>query len=291
MSAELRKNSTVLTLLLSLVLTACDFGATGSGSTGDGPSVGQLSEVARAFTDDLESETGTLTLTYPGAPEGIDFVGACPDSSNSTDADADGVLDDATLTYAGAACRQSSWRGGVLAVTGSVRVTDPSQASNNGYTVGFDDLTWAYTSPTESLTYISTRNGTRSRIGDADSIVVETDETTDRQRIVITAVAHITKELTLTFGADVNDAIEVDQPLPDGKVAVEGSWDWVRSSEDWELTVSTLTPLQYDASCDEPQRFTAGRVRLTGRIDGAEGHVDLEFEACGEEPARSFTRD
>ncbi len=282
---------TAFLLIPGLVFaTACDFGATDSGSTEPGPSANQLSELARSFTDDLESETVTLTMTLPGAPMGINFAGSCPDSSNTTDDDEDGILDDAVLTYAGAACRQTTWRGGAIEVTGEVRVTDPSQASNSGYSVHFADLAWTYTNPTESRSYTATRNGRRTRIGSADSIEVESVDTTDRARPVISAVAHIRKDLIWSFGADDAGAIVTDQPLPDGRLAVEGDWNWLRSSESWELAVSTVTRLRYDASCEEPQRFTAGRLRLTGRVDGSEGYVELTFTGCGEEPARRWVR-
>jgi hypothetical protein len=271
--------------------TACDFGATDSGSTEPGPSANQLSELARAFTDDLESETNTLTLTLPGAPMGIDFAGSCPDSSNTTDADADGVLDGAVLIYTGAACRQTIWRGGEIAVTGQVEVTDPSQASNSGYALHFTNLAWTYTNPTESRSYSATRNGRRTRIGSADSIEVESVDTTDRTRPVISAVAHIYKDLIWSFGADDAATIAIDQPLPDGRLAVEGDWTWLRSSESWDLSVRTVTRLRYDAACEAPQRFIAGRLRLTGRVDGSDGYVELTFTGCGEEPARRWVRD
>lgn len=288
----MRLRTVLLALPACVLVTACDFGATDSGGSNEtGPTSTQLSELARAFTDDLESETNTLTMTLPGAPIGITFAGACPDSSNADDNDDDGVLDAAELVYAGTACQQTTWRGGSIAVSGIVEVTDPSQGSNSGYSLHFTDLAWTYTNPTASLSYTSTRNGRRTRIGSADSIVVESVDTTDRARTVIPAIAHITKELTWAFGADDNDAIAIDQPLPSGRLSVEGSWNWLRSSEAWELGVTTVTRLHYDASCTQPQRFTAGVVQLEGRVDGAEGHVELTFTACGSEPTRRWVRD
>lgn len=278
-------------LLLPAFVAGCDFGATDSGNNGAGPTNTQLLELARSFTDDLESETGSLTITAPGAPARFDFVGDCPDSSSTTDADADGILDNATLTYAGAACRQNNWRDGVLAVTGEVQVTDNSQLNGLNYTLDFEDFGWGYTDPIESLSYISTRNGTRVRTGSTDSIKVETEETTDRQRLVITAIAHIARDLTWSFGATTPGSVVADAALPDGRLSVEGSWHWVRSTEDWELTVSTITPLLYDASCDEPQRFVAGTVRLSGTVADSDGHVTLTFSECGEEPTRTWVRD
>jgi hypothetical protein len=263
-------------------------GATGTGNNSPGPSSTQLSELGRAFTDDLESETNTLTLTLPGAPMGIIFAGACPDSSNAVDDDADGVLDDAVLTYAGTACQQATWRGGSIAVTGQVRVQDPSQASNSGYTLRFNDLAWAYTDQSNNLSYTSTRNGRRSRSGDGDSIVVESVDTTDRARPVINAVAHMYKELTWAFGAEANDAIQIDAPLPSGWLSVHGAWNWLRSSEAWEMTVTTRSRLHYDASCTGPQRFNAGVLRLSGRVDGADGYMELTFTGCGVEPTRRW---
>lgn len=268
------------------LVSACDFGATDSGSTAPGPSATQLSELARSFTDDLESETNTLTLTLPGAPIGITFAGPCPDSSNTTDASGDGVLDDAILTYSGADCSQTTWRGGSIAVTGSVRVQDPG----SGYKLTFNDLAWIYTNPTESLEYTATRNGIRTRTGDADSIRVTATGTTERSRSVITAVATVTKDLLWTFGADDDGAITLDEPLPSGRLAVSGAWNWSRSSEDWALAVSTVTRLHYDTTCTQPQRFTAGVLRLTGRVNGSDGYMELTFSACGSDPTRRWVR-
>lgn len=277
--------------LVLTLLAACGLGATDSGGGGAGPSSTQLSEVMRAFTDDLESETVTLTLTLPGAPAGIDFDGACPDTSNTEDTDGDGVLDDATLTYGGSACEYEGWRGGTIAVTGEVDVTDPNLASSSGYTLQFDDLAWTYTNADESREYSATRNGRRTRLGSADSIRVESVDTTERRRTVIPAVALIAKDLLWTFGADEDDAIAIDQPLPDGKVSVEGDWHWRRSTENWELEVTTERRLQYDASCTAPQKFTNGEVRLAGRMDGVDGYITITYNDCGEEPTRTWTID
>lgn len=277
--------------LIPILLTAsCDFGATGSGDGGGaGPSSTQLTELSRSFTDDLESEAVTLTLTTPGAPSGIAFAGVCPDTSNTDDADDDGILDDAVLTFEGASCRSATWRGGAIEVTGEVRVIDPSQASSTAYQLRFTDLTWNYTNSSETLEYESVRNGRRSRTGNADSIVVESTDTTDRSRTSISAVARIIKDLTWRFGADDPDAIGVGEALPSGLLSVSGDWNWRRSSEDWEFAVTTRERLHYDATCVEPQKFTAGIIRLTGRVDGVDGFVTIRYTGCGENPTRTFT--
>lgn len=275
-----------------ILLAGCDFGATGTGNVGDGPTSTQLLEVTRAFVDDLESESVTLTLTRPGSPIGVDFNGVCPNVSNTEDIDADGILDDATLTYSGAGCEAATWRGGTIGVDGIVQVIDLELDNDGAYELELDDLTWTYTNgDDESLEYTAVRNGRRIRTGTADSIRVISVDSIARTRTVITAIARIAKDLTWAFGADDDGAIEVDGPLPDGRLAVNGTWHWRRSTEDWDLDVATVTRLRYDASCDSTRRFTEGVITLTGRMAGTDGVLTLTFTGCGEAPTRQWTED
>lgn len=280
-------------ILTPLIMAGCiDLaGNTGSGGgTGDGPSATQLTEISRSFTDDLESEIQSLTLVQPGGPVDISFAGACPDSSNNVDDDDDGILDNATLAYAGADCRSASWRGGTIAVTGSVRVVDPS-ANATSYNLTLTNLAWRYVNSTETLSYTATRNGTRNRTGGPDSIKVTSTMTTDRERPVITAIATIDQDLVWIFKSAVAGTLAADAPLPDGYIEVTGGWHWTRSTENWNLDVTTEVPLAYDASCSAEQRIVAGRIRLAGTIAQKDGHVDIVYSACGVEPTRAFTKD
>lgn len=285
--------STAGLILVPLLLNGCIdiVGNTGSGGGADGPSSTQLSELGRSFTDDLESELQSMTLVQPGGPVDITFAGACPDSSNSNDSDADGILDNATLTYAGAPCRSALWRGGTIAVTGSVRVEDPSFSNSHSYALTLTNLGWRYVNPTETLSYTATRNGTRDRTGTNDSIRVASTMTTDRERPVITAVATIDQDLVWTFVATDENSIAPDAALPDGSLRVTGDYHWIRSSENWSLDLTTPTPLVYDADCNQEQRIVSGRVRLEGTIATVPGHLDLTFTGCGAEPIRAFTKD
>ncbi len=278
-------------LLLPLLTAGCiDLaGTTGSGGGGSGPTTTQLSELSRSLTDDAESELASLTLVQPGGTVGVTFAGPCPDSSSATDVDGDGILDNAILTYAGPDCRSATWRDGTIAVTGSVAVVDPS-ANATSYNLTLTDLAWRYVNASQTLSYTATRNGTRVRTGTADSVKVVSTITTDRERPVITAIATIDQDLVWIYKADVAGTLAADAPLPDGALQVSGTWHWLRSTENWTLAVTTITPLAYDASCAAPQRIVAGRIRMTGTIAQAQGHLDITYTGCGVEPGRVLPR-
>ena len=70
-----------------------------------------------------------------------------------------------------------------------------------------------------------------------------------------------------------------------------GQSDWTRGTEHYELTITTPTPLHYNAGCtDTVQRIDAGEMRLAGTIEGDEGFVRLRWSACGQEPSYSFDK-
>lgn len=275
-------------VLFLFLLPGCGEVVSG-GPSGNGPSAGQRTELMLATQDEIESQLPALVVVAPGTPLGATLPGGCPPApSNTTDADADGILDDATITYTSPPCLVTGLRGGTAAVTGQVRIVD-TPANGTTFNLTLTDLTWTYTAPGGGLSYSVIRDGTIARIGDADTIAVSTLRTTERQRGDITALATLTLDLDWVFIATAAGTIQPDLALPDGSLRVTGNLDWDRSSEQWSLTVATPTPLVYDASCSGPQRFTAGLMTLTGTVVGQAGTLSLVWSACGTDPARSWT--
>lgn len=270
-------------------LAACTASLGDGGGGGVIPEVNRYTELANSLEDAAESEIPTFTLTTPGLPPSFPVLAGCPTVSNTGDGDGDEVLDDATYTFTNPPCVASGFSGGTWSVTGSVRVQDSSQATAGSYTLTLNDLTLTFVDDTAALSYTAERNGKRSRAGDADSVTLAVTDTVRRTRPQITAVATIAKDLVWNFTPDVAGTIQVNQALPSGAVTVAGTLHWKRSTEDWTLTVATVTPLEYDASCTTtPRRIVSGRVTMTGVISGVNGVLRIDWNGCGNLPTRTF---
>lgn len=280
-------------LVLAAVLAACTANLTDNSSGGGGGAgtglVDRYTELSTSLEDAAETEVATLTIGRPGLPLGFPAIASCPTASASGDGDADGIPDDVTYTFANPPCTTTGFFGGTLSVTGQARIQDSSQATSGAYTVSLTNLSWQFTDTAGTLSYTATRNGKRHRSGNDSTITLQVADTVIRAKPQITALATLTKQLTWTFTADAPGAIVASQPLPNGTVTVNGTLRWRRRTEDWPLTVATVTPLVYDASCTTTaQRFTAGRVTLTGTIAGTPGTLRIDWTQCGKFPTRTF---
>ncbi len=282
-----------VTLAAAALLIACTATLTdGSGGGGGGtnpPPTNRFTELANSLEDAAESELPTLTLTQPGLPFSFPTTPGCPTVSSTADADADGILDNATFSFTNPPCSTTGFFGGTLTLTGAVRVQDSSLTSDSAYALTLTDLTWTFVDTAGTLSYTSVRNGQRSRVGSDSTITLAVTDTVKRSRPQITAVATIAKELVWGFVADTPGTILVNQPLPSGSITVTGNWHWRRSTEDWTLAVATPTPLVYDPTCTTTaQRIKSGQVTMAGAIAGVTGTLQINWSACGKLPTRTF---
>lgn len=281
-------------LIVASVLAACtakltDNSSGGGGGGGGSGVVNRYTELSTSIEDAAENEVATLTIGTPGLPLAFPTIANCPSVSSTADGDADGIPDDATYTFTNPPCTTSGFFGGTLSVTGQVRVQDSSQATTGTYSVSLTNLSWQFTDTAGTLSYTATRNGNRARSGNDSTITLRVADTVLRAKPQISAIAQLTKQLTWTFTADTPGDIVTNQPLPGGTVTVAGTLRWQRSTEDWNLTVATVTPLIYDPTCTTTaQRFTGGRVTLTGTIAGTPGTLQIDWSQCGKFPTRTF---
>lgn len=270
-----------------LLLAACI--SVGDASSGAGPSTSQLLELGLTSQDELEGLATGLTAFAPGLPPSVTGPASCPDSSNATDGDSDGIPDDVTLTFTDPPCSVSGVRGGTLSVTGSLRIQDGNAANGTAYTLTFSDLAWVATdSGSGTRSYSATRNGTRVRTGTTDSATVTTLMTIvqSRPNRVDATISH---DAQTTFTAATPGALHAGEALPSGTLRTAGTMIWHRSSENWTVAVETPTPLQYDATCTgTPQRFKAGQLALSGTLAGRSGTLLLTWNACGTDPTRQW---
>ena len=93
----------------------------------------------------------------------------------------------------------------------------------------------------------------------------------------------LANDLAVAFNAANGTAISWGVPLPDGTISIDGAWRVSSSRETHALTLTTVTPLSYDAEC---AGITAGVIAARG----TGGTVRVTWTACGVH-TETFTAD
>jgi hypothetical protein len=209
----------------------------------------------------------------------------CATVDDLTDTDQDGAPDEATFTYSLPACHFTGFRGGTLDVTGVIVLSDPTpSAPDFTYEATLEDFTWSFTAPGGVRSYAATRNGTRVLTGNAAGLSLSNTITVTRS-YPLRAPATVSHNLLLQFTPATGETLERGQPLPDGTLVESGTLTWSRGGRSRTFTVSTVSPLVWDASCTTDRKIASGEIRLT-LADG--GYVRVVWTGCGEDPERSF---
>jgi hypothetical protein len=253
-------------------------------------------DVGETLRDEVEAGLSSLTMgssldpigTTQAAPDAASVVAVpCVSPSSAVDSDGDGVPDDATFVFIAPPCRFTGWRGGTLDVVGSLRIQDPSSTSAGfGYEATLTGLRSRFTSVDPQVIYDVTRNGTRTLSGSVSGLTLTAD-----LQVIRTFTGHpdaaIDKQWSLNFTPAT--PLQINTPLPSGSLDIAGTVDWVRGPEHLVLTVTTPTPLEYDAGCtDTVQRIRSGEMQATGTFGEEDGIVRITWRGCGTEPSFSF---
>ena len=209
----------------------------------------------------------------------------CATVDDLTDADHDGAPDHATFIYALPACRFTGYHGGTLELTGTVVLSDPTPAATDfSYHADLEDFTRAFTGPAGGRSYTAVRNGTRVLTGNAGGLSLSNTIT-----VVRTYPARpqgtVSHNLLLQFTPAAGASLRRGEPLPDGTFTENGTLTWNREGRSRTFTVSTVTPLVWDASCTTERKIASGEIHLTL---ASGGYVRLVWGGCGEDPERSF---
>ena len=287
-----RLGLTLAALISSTAIYACGDGIL----SGAGPADELTTDVGESLRDEVEAALGSLTLggsldpigTTQAAGESASLGAVpCVGPSSATDSDGDGVPDDATYLFTAPPCRFTGWRGGQLDIVGSLRIQDPTPTSAGfGYEGTLTGLRSRFTTGDANLIYDVTRNGTRTLSGSVSGLLLTAD-----LQVIRTFAGHpdaaIDKQWTLGFTPAA--PLQINAALPSGALDIAGTVDWTRGTEHFVMTVTTPTPLQYDASCtDTVQRIRAGEMRAAGTFGELEGYVRVVWAECGSEPRFSF---
>ena len=194
-----------------------------------------------------------------------------------------GVVTDETITYALPACEFNGVFGqDSLAITGALELTMPDATGYN-FTAKPTALEYAFTDA--GMTSSETRTGTRQVTATASSASELNNITTQFVKAGASTGTFI-NTLTLGFTPVSGSTLVVGQPLPDGTIVANGTVSWTPaktgSSAD-TFTVTTVTPLAYDASCvgTSASPFDAGELRVVVADGSVKTYAQITWTGCG----------
>jgi hypothetical protein len=275
-------------LAAAALVTAC-------GDSG-GPDSGPLPNDATAAVgltarDEVEASLDALTLPSQLAPYGASAEQPCAEASDPEDTDGDGIPNSAEYILTAPPCRFEGVRGTTLDLVGRLQVEDPNPGPGGagfGYSATLVNLRSLFTGEDADHSYSVTRNGTRLLTGTTAGLELVTDLQLLRTFSGLSDAA-VDQQWGVSFDPEV--PLRINQPLPSGTLDLSGTMNWTRGSESFVLTVTTPTPLHFDASCDGAQRFDAGELHAAGDFGDLTGYVRVRWGDCGDEPSVDFVED
>ncbi len=269
----------------ALLLVAACSDSTTTPSTGTGIPAAEVSDIGAAAGDEVEQSVSALSnpaaqgVMSPTAPAG------CATVDDETDTDHDLAPDATTYTFALPACSFPGFRGGMVDITGTIVLSDPTpDAADLAATATLHDLTFAFTNPDATRTYTAVRNGTRTLTGTAASATLSNSITVVRSAPG-RADATVVHNLQLSFTPDAGQSLAFGAPLPDGTFTKTGTFTWSRGMVSRTFTVTTVDPLVWDASCTTDRKIASGEIHAT-LADG--GYIRTVWTGCGADPTRSY---
>jgi hypothetical protein len=281
---------------LMLLLSACN-----SADTNPLPSDSTISEESQAVAEALISELDTSAdaLTMAGvslssvnseltAQGRFNCVTATGDVS---DPDADSVPTAATYTYN---CTNIKYFGVTANITGVANISDPSTDPNvKGFDSEVKDLRLELTGAYKGREFTEKRNGTRNPRKTPTGLTFQHDLTILRDyqgAYGIDRTVLIGNKLNWVFTPVEGTTIVFDQPLPSGTVNASGVFSFDRDTFNKSFDVTTVTPLQYDASCEQLPRYTAGVLQVA-KDSSANGEslITITYTGCGVKPTVEVT--
>jgi hypothetical protein len=211
----------------------------------------------------------------------------CVTASSPADTDGDGVPDDASYTFTAPPCRYTDVRGFTLDVVGQLRMVDPAPGTAGfGAVLDFTNFRFSLTADDADRNYSVTRNGRMTLTGSATGLELSSEMQILR---TFSGLSDAAVEHVWTVGFVPETTLQINQPLPSGSVTLAGTVNWSRGDETFELTLTTVTPLHYNAGCgDTGQRFDDGELAVSGTFGETPGTVRIAWGDCGDDPNIEF---
>ncbi|MEP7325612.1 MAG: hypothetical protein ABI836_06675 [Gemmatimonadota bacterium] len=288
--------------LLSVLTATLGLSACGSNDEGDTLNDTNATQIGAALAAQLGSTPASFTATgvsngtvgggffgaramatarwAQGALPNLTFQAPCPSVDDLTDADGDGVLDDATFTFTQADCTS-----GAFYTTGAIHLVDPSSVAV-GYSGTFLNFLVHFTGSGNDFAQIKL-NGSHAVLGTPSSGTLDENITTtvDASDNGQTLHGSLSNNWSIQFDVAQGDAIEMDAPLPDGDFDAQGSFVYNVNGQRFSLSIRTESALVYNSTCaGAPNPFDSGEVRA--HLGGPNGnvYVKITYNGCGVEP-------
>ena len=192
-----------------------------------------------------------------------------------------GQVTDETITYALPACEFNGVFGmDSLAITGALELTLPDATGFN-FTAKPTALEYAFTDA--GVVSSETRTGTRVVTANASSASLVDSITTQFVKNGA-ATGVLVNDLTLSFTPNSGSSLVLGQPLPNGALEANGTVSWTKTGAAVDsFTVSTTTPLAYDAACagTSASPFDAGQLRLVISDGSVKTYGQITWANCG----------
>jgi hypothetical protein len=268
------------------LLTGC---GDSNGNSNTGPPAELTASVGAVARDEADAALNALSLPTLLTPIRAGNGTACVSPSSTADADGDGIPDDATWIFTAPPCRFTGYRGGTLDLVGQLRVRDPTPTAGFSYQATLVGLRATFTPQGDGDAYSITRNGTRSLAGSVAGLQLTADLQVIRSFTGLPDAA-VDEQWTVQFTPET--PLQINMALPSGTLEAEGTFGWTRGAQSIDLSVSTPTPLHYNAGCVEnTRRIDAGELQIVGTFEGTPGHIRVRWAQCGKEPEITFVAD
>jgi hypothetical protein len=214
----------------------------------------------------------------------IDRLG-CAAISDVEDSDGDGAPDAATFTFALPACSFTGFRGGMLEITGTIVLSDPTPLlADFAYQSTLTDLTWRFTGPSQRHSYTAVRNGTRVLTGNGAGFSLSNNVTVERT-YPVRDPSTVSHNLLLVFTPAAGGSPTPRPAAARRQLHQQRDLHLEPERAHPDLGVTTIVPLEWDASCPTDRKIVAGEIHAT-LGDGS--YVRTTWTGWGEDPARVF---
>lgn len=273
----LRSRFVAVTLFLALLcLVGCPSGGGDVDDDDDitGPEIPDDPEAGTFAAMVLAAEVdGVLAnLLMPGGP--VECVTTEP--AVWMDADADGVPDDRRYTFSLEGCKFTLGNGGWGSTSGRIRIVDPGpawgfQASLEAY--GY----WSYLPDNDPPWTVSREHtGTTTLSGSAPAPAFSLDHAV-LFRVTGEPDASLSEVWSGTYVP--TGAEPFDYTLGAGTMTLSGTSVFSRNNVAIHLSLETVTPLRWEASCDcvWPQ---GGVIRAHVTAGGPSGYLEITYSDC-----------
>ncbi|HWC74784.1 MAG TPA: hypothetical protein VG454_12695 [Gemmatimonadales bacterium] len=228
----------------------------------------------------FSSSTGTPFASSP-MPGAASAASCTPTKTpaSPTNSDADPVPDSVHVDFAGCTFTNTTY---TASLSGAIDFVDPTPTvTDRALRTRYTDFTRSITNTATNQTRSVKENGTRTIAGSPNALQFADTMQTDYTFAGGGTAVHVRK-WAASFTADQAGSIQMGSPLPSGTLTINGSSTYTSATNNYSLSVSTSTPLHYNASCTVEPRFDAGTLMASVTKNGTTSNVTIQFTACGQ---------